>query len=424
VAAPQLLTVHHNGKAVDVVAEASKSGYLYVLNRDTGKPVWPIEERPVPQSDVPGEQLSPTQPFPTAPPPFERMSYTVKDVDQIILTPAERTRWIDIVSKARNEGIFTPFGTNYFSIMMPGHSGGANLFATSGDPETGTAYVISKSLPALERFYSTAAEASKYLGASHYHQTPGRAASAGGGRGGRQPASGTDPAARQGRATYEQACQQCHGANLAGETGAAPSLLGVVGRLGLDGVRSVIHEGRGFMPTFDTMPDSDMNALLAFLQNPAAAPAGAGAARRGPPAYPPGVDVPPRQFTAYGMVPGFIKPPYSHITAYDLNTGTIKWQLPVGEAVGVNPPGNNFGIIQGHGPKARLAVTAGGLAFSATIEGKIRAYDKDTGKVLWVQELPGPSEGSPAIYEVDGREYVALQCHGEYLAYALPAGAQ
>ncbi|HUB33275.1 MAG TPA: PQQ-binding-like beta-propeller repeat protein [Bryobacteraceae bacterium] len=424
VAAPQLLTVHQNGKAVDVVAEASKSGYLYVLNRDTGKPIWPIEERPVPQSDVPGEQLSPTQPFPTAPPPFERMSYTVKDVDQIILTPAERTRWIDIVSKARNEGIFTPFGTNYFSIMMPGHSGGANLFATSGDPETGTAYVISKSLPALERFYSTAAEASKYLGASHYHQTPGRAASAGGGRGGRQPASGTDPAARQGRTTYEQACQQCHGANLAGETGAAPSLLGVVGRLGLDGVRSVIHEGRGFMPTFDTMPDSDMNALLAFLQNPAAAPAGAGAARRGPPAYPPGVDVPPRQFTAYGMVPGFIKPPYSHITAYDLNTGTIKWQLPVGEAVGVNPPGNNFGIIQGHGPKARLAVTAGGLAFSATIEGKIRAYDKDTGKVLWVQELPGPSEGSPAIYEVDGREYVALQCHGEYLAYALPAGAQ
>ena len=432
VAAPQLLTVHHNGKAVDVVAAASKSGFLYVLDRDTGKPIWPIEERPVPKSDVPGEQLSPTQPFPTLPPPFERMSYTVKDVDERILTPAERTRWIDIVSKARNEGIFTPFGTDYFTIMMPGHSGGANLFATSGDPETGTAYVISKSLPALERYYSSAAEASKYIGSSHYHQSPGRAASQsatandGRGRGGRAAASGTDPVAQQGRATYDQACQQCHGATLAGETGAAPSLLGVVSRLGADGVRSVIHDGRGFMPTFDTMPDPDLNALLVFLQNPAAAPAGraGGGGRGGPPPYPPGVNVPPRQFTAYGMVPGFIKPPYSHITAYDLNTGTIKWQLPVGEAVGVDPPGNNFGIIQGHGPKARLAVTAGGLAFSATIEGKIRAYDKDTGKVLWTQQLPGPSEGSPAIYEVDGREYVALQVHGTYLAYALPAGTQ
>ena len=412
-AAPQLLTVHQNGKAVDVVAAASKSGYLYVLNRDTGKPIWPIEERPVPPSDVAGEQLSPTQPFPTAPPPFERMTYTVKDVDQRILTDAERKRWIDIVSKARNEGIFTPFGTAYFSIMMPGHSGGANLFATSADPETGTAYVISKSLPALERFYSTAAEASENLGASHFHQTPGRAASAGSGRGGRQPASGAEPAAQRGRGMYEHVWQQCHGADL----------VGVVSRLGQDSVRSVIREGRGFMPTFDTMPDSDLNALLVFLQNPAAAPAAA-ASRRGPPEYPPGVDVPPRQFTAYGMVPGFVTPPYSHITAYDLNTGTIKWQLPVGEAVGVDPPGNNFGIMQGHGPKARLAVTAGGLAFQATIEGKIRAYDKDTGKLLWIQPLPGPSEGSPAIYEVDGREYVALQVRGEYLAFALPAGAQ
>jgi quinoprotein glucose dehydrogenase len=123
-------------------------------------------------------------------------------------------------------------------------------------------------------------------------------------------------------------------------------------------------------------------------------------------------------------MPAFITPPYSSITAYDLNRGTIKWQIPDGEAIGVDPPGNNFGIMKDHGPKARLAVTAGGLAFQATIEKKIRAYDKDTGKVLWTFALPDGSEGSPAIYEVDGREYIAVFTRGAYLAFALPAAAK
>ena len=427
VAAPQLVTIHQNGQAIDAVAAASKSGFLYVLNRETGKPIWPIEERPVPKSDVPGEHLSPTQPFPTRPPAFSRMSYTAKDIDQIILTDAERKRWTDLVSKARNEGIFTPFGTEYFTLMMPGHSGGANLFATSADPEAGMAFVIGKNQPALERLYSTAAEASHYVGGSHYGPSilsgdpvDGKTVvrrSADSGPGGRGNAG--EAAAQQGRAVYVQACQLCHGADLGGAAGGAPSLIGVLNRLGSAGVQSVLHDGRGMMPEFGGMPDSDRNALIAFLQNPAAA--GVGRAGRGaPPPYPPGVDVPARQFTAYGASPALITPPYSTITAYDLNTGTIKWQIPCGEASGVNPPGNNFGIIQDHGPKARLAVTAGGLAFQATIERKIRAYDKDTGKVLWTQALPDGSEGSPAVYEVDGREYVAILIRGAYMAFALP----
>ena len=291
VPAPQLLTVHVNGRAVDVVAQASKSGYLYVLNRETGKPVWPIEERPVPASDVPGEQLSPTQPFPTRPPPFERMTYTVKDVDTHILTPPERARWIDILSHARNEGIFTPFSTKYFTIQMPGHSGGANLFGTSADPETGTVYVVSYTQPALERLYTSAAEAAKYIGHSLYGPTIASGDPADGlqiirrpERAGARGAAG-DAAAVQGRAMYEQVCQQCHGASLAGETGAAPSLMGIVDRLGAERVRAVIHDGRGFMPAFERMEESDLSALVVFLRNPAAAPARTGsAARRGPPA--------------------------------------------------------------------------------------------------------------------------------------------
>ncbi len=90
----------------------------------------------------------------------------------------------------------------------------------------------------------------------------------------------------------------------------------------------------------------------------------------------------------------------------------------------MDPPGNNFGIIKDHGPKARLAVTAGGVMFQATIERKIRAYDTATGKVLWTAPLPDGSEGSPAIYEVDGREYVAVCIRGAYVAFALPGGGK
>jgi quinoprotein glucose dehydrogenase len=226
VPAPQLLTVHQNGKAVDVVAQASKSGFLYVLDRVTGKPVWPIEEKPVPKSDMPGEQLSPTQPFPTKPPAYERQSYTAKDIDKLILTDAERKRWTDILSKARNDGMFTPFSTEYYTIQMPGHSGGANLFGTSSDLETGTTYVISYTQPALERYYSTASEAAKYIGHTLYgpdiasgdpvdmKQLIRRPGDTGRGGGGRGTTPGGDPVAQQGRAMYEQVCQQCHGANL------------------------------------------------------------------------------------------------------------------------------------------------------------------------------------------------------------------
>jgi quinoprotein glucose dehydrogenase len=189
----------------------------------------------------------------------------------------------------------------------------------------------------------------------------------------------------------------------------------------------MVRDGRARMPPLApvVLSDPDLAAVVAFLQNPAAANGRAGGAgARGIPPYPPFVDVPPRQFSAYGASPQFITPPYSTITAYDLNKGTIKWQVPDGEAIGVDPPGNNFGIMKDHGPKARLAVTAGGLAFQATVEKKIRAYDKDTGQVLWTYVLPEGSEGSPAVYEVDGREFVTVLVRGAYIAFALPAGSQ
>jgi quinoprotein glucose dehydrogenase len=145
--APKLLTVHHDGKTIDAVALVSKQGFVWVFDRATGKPVWPIEERPVPQTDVPGETTSPTQPFPTKPPPFARQKFTVDDLNAY-LTPEDRARFRDEILTARNEGLFTP-PSRRGSIEMPGNNGGANWGGSAVDPTRGTLVVVSKDLPCL-----------------------------------------------------------------------------------------------------------------------------------------------------------------------------------------------------------------------------------------------------------------------------------
>ena len=124
-AAPKLLTVQHNGKPIDIVAQAGKTGFLYVFERKTGKPLWPIEERPVPKSEVPGEYSSPTQPFPTKPPPFARQSMTPEEVNPFV-SPEEQEKLKQLVREAANEGVFTPSSHLRPHIQFPGAWGGAN----------------------------------------------------------------------------------------------------------------------------------------------------------------------------------------------------------------------------------------------------------------------------------------------------------
>jgi Glucose dehydrogenase len=150
--APKLLTVRHEGKMVDVVAEVSKQGFIWVFNRVTGEPLWPIEERPTPKSDMPGERTWPTQPFPSKPPPFARQKFTVDDLSPY-LNPQDRARFRDEILSARNEGLFTPPGRN--TIQMPGNNGGANWGGAAVDPANGWLFVVSKDLPALLKWRKT-----------------------------------------------------------------------------------------------------------------------------------------------------------------------------------------------------------------------------------------------------------------------------
>lgn len=308
--APKLLTIRRDGKPVDIVAQVSKQGFVWVFERETGKPIWPIEERPVPKSDVPGEETWPTQPFPTAPPPFARQTFTVEDLSPY-LNPQDRARFRDEILSARNQGLFTPPARGG-TIQMPGNNGGANWGGAAVDPARGFLVVVSKDLPSLLKLEE------------------------GGGRG----ASPAEPGELR------------------------------------------FNSGFGFMLASDGL--------------------------------------------------AAIKPPWTSMTAYDLNDGTIKWKLALGDvpelaAKGITGTGTHY-------PKVGPVVTAGGLIFTGTRDKKVRAFDADTGKVLWEHEVGAALEGIPAIYELGGRQYIVFcaaaqvglipatqgPVRGSYVAFALP----
>jgi quinoprotein glucose dehydrogenase len=453
-AAPQLITVKQNGKTIDAVAQASKFGFLYVFDRVTGKPLWPIEERKVPTSDVPGEAASPTQPFPTAPPPYGRQRFTVDDLDPYYLTDAERAQFKERLLADRNDGLFTPAGFTE-TVEMPGNNGGSIFYTTAADPANGLVYVLCKNVPSLIKLVDNPRVNSPPPvgsgrgarggadGAGGGRAARGGADAAAGGRAGFVGRGAVTPA-QQGRAIYEQNCQICHGNDLKG-SGSSIRLDDIVARIGESRVRETVTHGEGDMPAFSTMPEASLTALLTFLGNPSAAPPGSAtavaAASFNEIPYPEGVEHPPvRYYTGYGYETLAINPPWSTLTAYDLNKGTIKWQIPYGDnpAAGPNLGKEPRGEIW---PKSGIAVTASGLILFAGNEGKLRVLEAATGKQLATFDLPNGSQGVPAVYELNGREYVLINATGgnntappaangvappsgpkSYVAFALPSG--
>lgn len=424
-AAPQLATVKHDGKTVDVVALASKNGFLYVFDRVTGKPLWPIEERPVPQSEVPGERTSPTQPFPTLPPPFARQSFTEKDLYFGFMTPEEEAHWKERFAKAQNKGIFTPTGLTD-TISIPGVNGGPFFWDSGADAAKGFVFVESKDFPSILKMVKHGESTSSNSGGT----IPSRVQTAGGrGRGGRGPGrggfggqGGPPMALRYGRTIYEGSCEVCHGPDLKGDRG--PAVDTAVKRLGADVVRGIVKDGRGAMPAFPTMNAEAITDVVEFLDKSEQAPPGTGVPgnslmERLEPDYPPGVTPPPSRYkTGYGQEGYIITPPWSTITAYDLNTGKIMWQTPYGDTPEAGPSDKLRGNVT---PRSGFVVTAGGLVLFADNHSKLYALDEETGKVIYTRDVPNSAVGVPAVYQVNGREYVLFALVG---GGGFPAGAR
>jgi quinoprotein glucose dehydrogenase len=228
-----------------------------------------------------------------------------------------------------------------------------------------------------------------------------------------------------GRGVYEQTCQVWVGPELKGDRG--PAIDTVVSRLGVDATRTIITNGRGGMPSFSTLPSQSMSQLLAFLAKPDLAPPGSAPSvamqamvrSYAEPGYPEGVEAPPSRYkTGYGNERYVITPPWSTITAYDLNTGKIKWQTPFGDLPEAGPSNKLRGNAY---PKSGFVVTAGGLVLFAGNDSKLYALNSATGDLIFTKDLPNGSQGVPAVYEVNGREYLLLTVSGAASPY--PEGA-
>jgi len=263
---------------------------------------------------------------------------------------------------------------------MPGNNGGANFGGSAVDPKHGYLYVVSKDLPAMLKLSLA------------------------------DPLSKADSPQLRPRALYQANCERCHLDNLQGAPPAIPSLVGLPRRLSGKQIRTIVTDGKGLMPPFAKLTNDEINLIITYLADPVDAfartsanriPANAGSADLTAAHYQSGFGF---MFANSGL--SVIAPPWTTLTAYDLNSGEIRWKIPLGEV----PEFAARGIIDtgSHFPKVNPVVTAGGLIFTGTRDRKVRALDSETGRVLWEATVDAALEGMPAVYEQAGRQYVVF----------------
>ncbi len=384
-APPSLVTVTHEGRRVDAVAQTTKSGFVYLFDRADGTPLFPIEYRKYPPSAVESEVAAETQPLPVKPAPFARQVLTEDMLTQ--RTPEAHRAALESFRSFRSEGQFVPFSVGKDTVVFPGFDGGAEWGGSAFDPETSLLYV----------------------NANEMAWTGGLA---------------PNVAGAGGRALYLRACSSCHRDDLRGAPPQMPSLVGVANRRHDDELSRFIRQGTGRMAGFPTLSAEEVAAIVEFLKT--------GVDRDVEHGSPSPMSLTYR-FTGYRKFldpDGYpaIAPPWGTLTAISLDTGERAWQVPLGEypalaAQGLKDTGSeNYG-----GP----VVTRGGLVFigATSYDKKFRAFDKSTGRLLWEAALPFSGNGTPATYEVGGRQFVVVPAGGGkdggasggvYVAFALP----
>ena len=375
-APPTLITVVHEGKKVDAVAQVTKMGMVFLFDRETSKPLFPIEERPVPKSDLLGEETWATQPFPTKPAPFVRQRFTENDITNI---SAEANQFVKNKLKgAKLSSMYTAPSTNG-TVQFPGTRGGAEWGGASFDPETGILYLNANEIPMFFKMKPLKMD-------------------------------NEEPLAIRGEKIYTlNGCSGCHGADRSGVK-PFPALLNVSSRLSKEQVSSILKNGKGQMPAFPNISDGDKEALIAFLFDEKEK------TMVKKEHLTVKTDIPTRYvhegwnvLTDPDGYPG-VKPPWGTFNAINMNTGEYLWQIPLGEYPDLAKKG-----ITGTGTQnlGGAIVTAGGLVFiAATKDEKFRAFDKTTGKLVWEYKLPFGGYATPSTYAIDGVQYIVIAAGG------------
>lgn len=409
-APPNLVTVEHNGKKIDAVAQTTKTGFLFVLNRDTGTPLFPVEERKVPPSYVPGEHAWPTQPFPLKPAPYSRQHMTEDDLTNY--SPASHDSLVKKFRSLRYEGLFTPPDLRG-TLMIPGTRGGSNWGGGAFDPSSGILYVKSTDSPEIDYLQKVSPE---------------------------QNFSKESPF-NQGKAIYMKHCAACHGRDRRGNEPDHPSLQNIKDKLTKEAVLSKIKQGSGRMPAFEHIINGNEESIIAYLfdmssQRPSRKEADLFEVHTNRQAV---TDTPQKAsdtasvylnvtaFSHFNDIEGrpAIKPPWGALNAINLNTGEYAWKVVIGNHPELQEKGGPETGAEGYGGPI---VTAGGLVFiGGTHDKKFRAYDKDSGELLWETTLPAVANATPCTYYSKGKQYVAISVAGDkenpagsIMAFALP----
>ncbi|GAB3954486.1 hypothetical protein GCM10028805_40010 [Spirosoma harenae] len=393
-APPNLVTVTKNGKRVDAVAQTTKQGYIFLFDRVTGKPLFPIKEVPVPASDIEGEKAWPTQPVPTKPAPYARHTITEADINPLA---ENRQELLESFRKSRYEGAFTPL-SKQGTIIYPGLDGGAEYGGAAVDPD-GIMYVNSNEMAWLISL-------NKKMSNDQLAQLS------------------------PGQRVYTTTCSSCHGAERKGNPASGyPSLVDINKRRNRAYVDNIVSHGKGMMPAFTGLSNEQKQALMAYLfgeekqevgMNRSLEPKKAGQTQ-------PKASYQISGYSKFLDKNGYpaIRQPWGTLNAINLNTGDYVWTTVLGnypELKTKEPTGSeSYG-----GP----VITAGGLLFMAgTKDAFLRVYNRKTGKLLWQTQLPAASFSTPSTYEVGGKQYIAFACGGtklgapkgdSYVAFALP----
>ena len=408
---PNLVNLNRDGKTVEAVAQITKQGYIFIFDRNSGQPVFEIQETPVSQEALPGEKPWPTQPIPVLPEPFARQRFEEQDVTQ--LSDSTHRVMLERYGQIKYKEMYAP-PSKAGSWIFPGFDGGGEWGGAAVDPETQILYVNSSELP----WSMVMVDA------------PGQRDEDGGMK-------------SPGRSVYDTHCFACHGKDLKGNSAAFPSLVDIGNKYKPEEILQILNSGINMMPSFAHLKPEDKSAVVQFLtgqevksdENDPVSGNDSNFLKKEPASEPSQEGILAEvkyQMTGYNRFlddqgyPG-ITPPWGTLNAVNLNTGQLLWKEPLGEypeltAKGIPVTGTeNYG-----GP----VVTKGGLVFiAATKDSKIRAFDKDTGKVLWEAELPAPGYATPAVYAVDGKQFLVIACGGgkigsisgdQYVAFALP----